>query len=64
MKISIITVCYNSDKTIEKTINSVLDQDYKNIEFLIVDDCSKDKTSEAYNPVISPKLCPAIKSGL
>ena len=44
MKISIITVCYNSDKTIEKTINSVLDQDYKNIEYIVIDGGSQDNT--------------------
>ena len=31
MKISIITVCYNAEKTIEKTIKSVLNQGYKNV---------------------------------
>ena len=35
---------FNSEKTIEKSIQSILKQDYKNIEFLIVDDCSKDNT--------------------
>ena len=44
MKISIITVCYNSDKTIEKTIKSVISQTYKNIEYIIVDGKSKDTT--------------------
>ncbi|TBR19259.1 MAG: glycosyltransferase [Chitinophagaceae bacterium] len=46
MKISIITVCYNSSKTIEKTIQSVLAQTYKNIEYIIVDGLSNDGTIE------------------
>lgn len=44
MKISIITVCYNSATTIEKTILSVANQTYKNIEYIIVDGKSKDET--------------------
>jgi glycosyltransferase involved in cell wall biosynthesis len=44
MKISVITVCFNSAKTIEDTIQSVLSQDYPNVEYIIVDGGSKDAT--------------------
>lgn len=43
-KFSIITVTLNVEDTIEETILSVLNQSYKNIEYLIIDGRSKDKT--------------------
>ena len=46
MKISIITVCFNSVETIEDTIKSVLSQSYENIEYIIVDGGSTDGTLE------------------
>ena len=46
MKVSIITVCYNSQKTIENTIKSVLSQSYKNYEYIIIDGGSTDNTIE------------------
>lgn len=46
MKVSIITICFNSEAVIAKTIESVLNQTYKEIEYLIVDGDSKDKTVE------------------
>lgn len=44
VKISVITVCYNSEKTIEHTLKSMLNQSYKNFEYIVVDGASKDKT--------------------
>jgi glycosyltransferase involved in cell wall biosynthesis len=46
MKISIITVAYNSAKTIRQTIESVLSQDYHDLEYIIVDGNSKDETMQ------------------
>jgi glycosyltransferase involved in cell wall biosynthesis len=42
--ISIVTVCFQAEKTIERTIQSVLSQSWKNIEFIIIDGGSTDNT--------------------
>jgi len=49
LKVSIITVCYNSEKYIKHAIESVLSQTYKNIEYIIVDGKSKDNTVSIIN---------------
>ena len=46
MKVSIITVCYNSQITIKSTIESVLKQTYHDIEYIIIDGKSTDTTVE------------------
>lgn len=44
MKVSIITIAFNSAETIEDTIQSVIAQDYDNIEYIIIDGGSNDDT--------------------
>lgn len=48
-KISLITVCYNRKNTIRKAIESVLSQDYSNIEYIVVDGASTDSTLSVVN---------------
>ena len=44
--VSIITPCYNSGKYISEAIQSVIKQNYKKWEMIIVDDFSKDRSVE------------------
>lgn len=48
-KISIVTITFNSEKTLEETIKSVINQDYDNLEYLIIDGGSKDHTLDIVN---------------
>ena len=59
MKISIITVVWNNEKTIKNAIDSVLSQTYKNIEYIVVDGSSTDgtvKIVQSYGDKISKFL--------
>ena len=49
LKVSIITVCYNSENTINDAIKSVLSQTYPEIEYIIVDGLSTDNTINIIN---------------
>lgn len=52
-KISVITVCYNAEKYIEKTMLSVLNQSYPDIEYIIIDGASKDHTVDIAKQISS-----------
>lgn len=59
MKISIITVTYNSEETLRDTLQSVLTQSYSNIEYIIVDGVSKDGTVDIikeYEPKFNGRM--------
>lgn len=52
MKFTIITVAYNEEKRIEETIRSVIGQDYKDFEYIIIDGNSSDKTLKIVNQLV------------
>jgi glycosyltransferase involved in cell wall biosynthesis len=56
MKISIITVCKNAEDIIKRTVESVLSQTYRDIEYIVVDGGSSDGTVERVEEFIAAKL--------
>ncbi len=57
MKLVSILICtYNAEDTIEQTLNSCLNQTYKNVEILIHDDQSKDKTIDIINKIWDKRI--------
>lgn len=59
MKFSIITVCYNSAKTIRRTFESVLNQNFTDFEYIVVDGASKDGTLDIikeYEPKFNGRM--------
>ncbi len=52
-KLSVITVCYNAEKTIENTILSILNQTYHNYEYIVVDGKSTDGTNQIIKRYLS-----------
>ncbi len=53
MKISIITSCYNRERTIRSCVESVLAQDYHDIEYIIVDGASTDRSVDIIHEAIA-----------
>lgn len=51
--VSIITSCYNAEKYIKETIESVIAQTYSNWELLIIDDCSMDNSAQIINEYVA-----------
>lgn len=60
--VSVIMPSYNTALYIEETIQSVLDQTYKNWELLIVDDCSTDDTDEVVQQFLCDKRIHYLKN--
>ena len=56
MKISVVTVCFNSEKTIRHTVESFLRQRHPDKEMLVVDGCSRDRTVEIVRGYQSPDI--------
>lgn len=54
--ISVVIPCYNHEKYIKKTISSVLQQTYTNIEVLVADDCSTDSSAEVLKSIHDPRV--------
>ncbi len=61
MLVTILSVAFNSEATIARTIESVLNQTYQNIEYIIIDGASKDSTvsvAESFRPRFEEKNIP------
>ena len=54
--ISVLLSVYNDEKNIEESIKSILSQTYKNIELLVIDDCSTDNTYKVINEVKDSRI--------
>lgn len=56
LKMTVILPVYNREKAIKKSIESVLNQSFSNFEFIIIDDCSTDKSWEVINSYTDSRI--------
>ena len=61
-KISVIMTTFNSQNVVERAINSILNQTYQNIEFLILDDNSEDNTHNVLKKYENEKIIKIYKN--
>jgi glycosyltransferase involved in cell wall biosynthesis len=54
--VSICIPVFNSEKTIQRTINSIIAQTYTNIEIIVIDNCSTDATLKIVEEVVDPRI--------
>lgn len=57
--VSVICISYNHERFLEEALNSVFNQTYKNVEIIIVDDCSNDRSNELIKEIIKGR--PGVK---
>jgi len=60
LKITVVMACRNAEKTVERTLRSIAEQDYSNLEFIVVDGLSTDSTVEIvrqYKHIVSEIIC-------
>lgn len=50
--VSIVVPCYNHERFVQETIRSIIEQDYENIELIVIDDGSSDNSVEAIEQIV------------
>ena len=56
IKVSVITPTFNDEKYIKETLFSILNQTHNNLEIIVVDDCSSDKTIDVVSSIQDKRI--------